>query len=288
VIEKVREPLPMHALLDSDFWSGMLFEEELDQQATMFQPVGGMDRIPYAFAKALGTIVKFNSPVKEIRKAAKGVRIVYSDGEGGATQAIEADYCICCLPLTILQKTTNDFSQRVTSAIAPLKYDAAYKIAWESPRFWEREYHIYGGLSFLTQSPINKVWYPSASLFSEKGILLSGYDFNGDLLKGCATLESKFTASREAVEKLHPGHGQDLQKPLYIAWAQIPYNLGGWISIENLTHGYYEGPYRQLIVPDDRIFFAGDHCSHMVGWQEGAALSAQRAIGMIVERVKQV
>jgi monoamine oxidase len=287
VIEKVREPLPMHALLDSDFWSGMLFEEELDQQATMFQPVGGMDRIPYAFAKALGTIVKFSSPVKEIRKTAKGVRIVYSDGEGGSTQAIEADYCICCLPLTILQKTPNDFSQRVTSAIAPLKYDAAYKIGWESPRFWERDYHIYGGISFLTRSPISKVWYPSASLFSEKGILLSGYDFNGDLLKDYATLGAKFAASRAAVERLHPGHGQDLQKPLYVAWAQIPYNLGGWISIENLTHGYYAGPYRELIVPDDRIFFAGDHCSHMVGWQEGAALSAQRAIGMIVEHMKQ-
>ena len=52
----------MHALLDSDFWSGMLFEEELDQQATMFQPVGGMDRIPYAFAQAMGTIVKTTIP----------------------------------------------------------------------------------------------------------------------------------------------------------------------------------------------------------------------------------
>jgi monoamine oxidase len=40
-------------------------------------------------------------------------------------------------------------------------------------------------------------------------------------------------------------------------------------------------------VPDDRIYFAGDHCSHITGWQEGAALAAQRAVMMIVNRVSQ-
>ena len=46
----------MHTLLDENFWDGILFEEQFEMQATMFQPVGGMDRIPYAFAKALGEI----------------------------------------------------------------------------------------------------------------------------------------------------------------------------------------------------------------------------------------
>ena len=38
-----RDPLPMHALLDADLWNGLLFEDIIDWQATMFQPVGGMD-----------------------------------------------------------------------------------------------------------------------------------------------------------------------------------------------------------------------------------------------------
>lgn len=100
-------------------------------------------------------------------------------------------------------------------------------------------------------------------------------------------MEAKLAASRAAVEKLHPGHGAGLQKPVYVQWGQIPYNLGSWVSIQRLTTDYYVGPYRELIVPDDRIFFAGDHCSHVVGWQEGAALSAQRAISMIVDHMKQ-
>ncbi len=75
----------MHALLDAHFWSGMLFEENLDMQATMFQPVGGMDRIPYAFAKKLGPVVQYGAEVKEIRKTANGVRDRYSQAGDGET-----------------------------------------------------------------------------------------------------------------------------------------------------------------------------------------------------------
>ena len=35
-----------------------------------------------------------------------------------------------------------------------------------------------------------------------------------------------------------------------------------------------------------RFILPGDTASHIVGWQEGAALSARRAVGMIAEKVK--
>src|SRR5205085_1182364 len=57
--EQLRAPLEMRALLDADFWIGILFEEGLDYQATMLQPVGGMDRIPFAFARKLGRVVQY-------------------------------------------------------------------------------------------------------------------------------------------------------------------------------------------------------------------------------------
>src|SRR6185437_1032576 len=43
------DALPMHALLDANLWQGLLTEDMIDWQATMFQPVGGMDQIPRAF-----------------------------------------------------------------------------------------------------------------------------------------------------------------------------------------------------------------------------------------------
>ena len=45
-------------------------------------------------------------------------------------------------------------------------------------------------------------------------------------------------------------------------------------------------PYETLIQPDDKFLFVGDHCSHIVGWQEGAALSAIRAVGILSDKVK--
>ena len=44
--------------------------------------------------------------------------------------------------------------------------------------------------------------------------------------------------------------------------------------------------YETLIEPDGRVIFAGDHVSHIVAWQEGAAVSAIRAVGQVAERVK--
>jgi monoamine oxidase len=293
-IEIPREPLSFSDLLKSQFCRPMLFEEMLDMQPTMFQPVGGMDRIPYAFARALGKVVRYNSPISEIRKTPEGVRVLYRDGESGAIRSMEAPYCICTLPLSILRTIPNDLAPRVKSAIEQVTYDSAYKVAWESRRFWEQDGdEIYGGISALTTGPISMVWYPSAKLMSKRGVLVSGYSMeNWDDFGKLPSYEAKIAASRAAVEKLHPGKSTELEKPIYMSWGKVPYNLGSWVSRgpnypPRNDADYFNGPYREFIVPDDRIYFAGDHCSHIIGWQEGAALAAQRAITMIVSRVNQ-
>src|SRR5215469_9249639 len=81
-------PLSIHELLDANFWGAELYEEAWDWQATMMQPVNGMQQISNAFAKSLGTSVIFNAPVTEIAKTANGVRVSYS--KGGATKTIDA------------------------------------------------------------------------------------------------------------------------------------------------------------------------------------------------------
>lgn len=291
-IEIPRDPLSISDLLRSKFCRPMLFEEVLDMQATMFQPVGGMDRIAYAFAGSLGRVVLYNSPIMEIRKTTGGVRVMYRDGEAGPIRSMEGTYCICALPLTILGKIPNDFAPRVKTAFEQVTYDSAYKVAWESRRFWEQDGDaIYGGISFLASGPIPQVWYPSAKLMSKRGVLISGYAMEnwGDFGK-LPSYEAKIAASRAAVEKLHPGKSKELEKPIYMSWGKVPYTLGSWVSQGPdyppvNESAYYGGPYREFIVPDDRIYFAGDHCSHLIGWQEGAALAAQRVVTMIASRV---
>jgi monoamine oxidase len=282
------KPIDLDTLLDSSFWMGMLFEETFDMQATMFQPKGGMDRIPYAFADKLGPVVKYKAPVKEIRKTAKGVHVTYT--EGGTEKNLDADYCFCALPLSILKTTPNDFSPAHKKVIAECTYEGAYKVAWEARRFWEQDYNLYGGLSFLAQG-CSPVWYPSAKLFSKRGVLVSGYTLEPGTPFYDLTLEQKFAESRASIERLHPGHGRELEKPLYVGWMKVPYNQGSWIGsyspgVMRLTSSFPGPAYETVIQPDGPIYFIGDHASYLIGWQEGAALSAHRAINLLNERVR--
>ena len=282
------QPIDMHTLLDAAFWDGILFEEVFEQQATMFQPIGGMDRIPYAFAKSLGNTIQYNSPVTEIRRTARGVRIAYS--HSGQPRTLEADYCLCGLPLTILKRIPNDFSAPYKQTIADCTYAGAYKIAWESRRFWEQNYNIYGGLEFLSTG-CSPVWLPSANLFAQRGVLVSGYGFDSSPEFDSLSLADKLAASRHSVERLHPGHSNELEKPIYVGWSHIPWNEGSWIN----TYGpgqYWEpdgslgSAYHTLIQPDGPFYFMGDHTTHILGWQEGAALSALRAVQLLSDRIR--
>ena len=299
------KPIDMHTLLDESFWQGMLFDEQFDMQATMFQPVGGMDKIPYAFSKSLGDIVKYSAPVTEIRKTSKGVAVSYK--QNGAAKTIEADYCICTMPLTILRSTPNDFGAAYKKVIEECTYSSAYKIAWESRRFWEQDYNIYGGLEFVNTG-CSPIWFPSAGLFSERGVLVSGYTDESNSLFSKLTVPEKLVESRKSIERLHPGHGKELEKPMYVSWGKIEYNEGSWIRTygpgQQRSPGVQLTPqtgqaqsasaartrsnpgYETLIEPDGPIIFAGDHVSHIVAWQEGAALSGLRAVQQVADRVK--
>ena len=281
----LNQPIDMHTLLDENFWGAIMFEETFDMQATMFQPVGGMDRIAYAFARELGSTVQYNAEVKEIRKAGSGVHIVYA--EGSAAKTLDADYCLCGMPLSILKKTPNDFSAPVKQVIEQCTYASAYKIAWESRRFWEQDFNIYGGLEFARREP-GVVWLPSGGMFSDRGVMVSGYGFDTSSGFGKLSFAEKLDASRVTVEKLHPGHGKELEKPVYVNWGRVPFNLGSWIASYAPGDDSYADTgspaYETIIAGDPPIYFIGDHASHVLGWQEGAALSSLRAIQMIGDR----
>ena len=273
-----KDPLPMHALLDADLWRGLLVEDMIDWQATMFQPIGGMDRIPAAFEKKLGGVIHYGAEVKQIRQSSAGVTVTYINTKTGKPETVTADYCICAMPLSVVKHLDADFSPDVKALLEGVSYDSGYKIAWESPRFWEKKYKIYGGLSYLQQT-VDVVWYPSAAFFSETGIIIGGYSIeNGSPFGKLQNMQAKLDASRAAIEKLHPGHSQYLKNPVYVNWGKIPFNYGSWI------HGRdedYESIYQRVIRPDRRVYFAGDHTSRLIGWQEGAALSAYRTINQI-------
>ena len=173
----------------------------------MFQPIGGMDRIPMAFAQRLDSVIRYDAAVTRIRQSDyRRHGHVQRSSSGAAKQTIAADYCICAMPLTIARTLDADFSAADSRPFSTrCQYDSAYKIAWEAPRFWETEANIYGGISYL-QQPVDLVWYPSARLFSETGILIGGYSL--EFRPGSPPLADVLASTSRCL----PGHyGQWLQ-----------------------------------------------------------------------------
>ena len=283
-------PLPLSDLLSNEQLRSTLFEDQIYMQATMFQPVGGMDQIVAGFERAIRSPMIKNAQVLEIRDTRGGVAVAYRDRVSGARQVVSADFAIVTIPLNVLAKIDTNFAPDIKAAVASVPGDYSNKIGFEAPRFWEKE-QIYGGISFVG-GETNLVWYPSNGLHTERGMLLACYG-SGPRAKAFAQkpLADQIAVAKGVVAGLHPGHETELEKPVVVNWSKIPFNLGPWPAYGGRggQEGRNEDPAYVLLnkEPKGRVYFSGAHLSQMPGWQEGAVLSAHRTIGFIANRVGQ-
>ena len=274
---KARDPLPLSLLLDMDLWNGVIFEDIIDQQATMFQPVGGMDAIPKAFEKRLGKVIQHNCEVTELRRADKGVRVTYLDKKSGKTKTIDAAYCLNTMALPILAKIPADFSPAYKKAIADMYYHESVKVAWQSPRFWEKDDNLYGGISWI-KGPSNMIWYPSGGTFTDQGVLITCYaSGKTGTFMAAMPLQQQFEYTRKIAEGVHPGKSNQLTRPMAINWKKVPYSMGAAPEYE-AGQDYI---FTTLSQPDGPFYFGGDVVSKIGNWQEASLSGTRRAINMI-------
>ncbi len=280
------DPLSMHELLDADLWIAILFDEFIDWHATMLQPVGGMDRIPLAFESRLRAAIHRGAEVQALRSTEQGVSVNYRKRADGETVTLSADYLICTLPFHILAGIDTDFPAAVKTALARVKYDHALKVAFEAPRFWEDQ-QIYGGISYI-KNDTGLIWYPSHGFHGPSGIVVGAYAVGETALRlGELPLDARIAAASASIEQVHPGCSQLLRQGINVSWNKIPYSLGPW------TRGWEGGEdndpadFTLLNAPAGRVYFASANLSQMPGWQEGAVLSAHRAVEMLTTRAAQ-
>src|SRR5471030_126296 len=281
-----RPSLDLKTLLDPKLRGALVFDEIPEFSSTMFQPVCGMDRIPEAFYQRLKQHIRLNAEVVDIQTSEHGSQISYRDRKTGKTQTVSADYAVIGLPLPLLDKVPNNFSAPFQQAIRSAQSDHANKVAWQAPRFWETDFQIYGGLSYLDHET-RGLWYPSDRLNTEQGILVAGYN-TGEGAQNFSrkSLTEQFASSRQAVELLHPGFSAQLKKPVAINWSKIPFSKGPWIVNDEVG----EEAYHLLNQPEGRTFLASDALAHGgVGiWQNSAADSARRTVSLIAQHAQSI
>lgn len=278
---KVIEPLGQDAILDPTLWRALNDDEQYLYQATMLQPVGGMDRIVAALAADVGPdAIRLGTALTELRLRAGGVTAAARTR--GETVNIDADYAVLTLPLPVLSGVSSNLDPEFVRGLQSVRYLSASKVAWQAPRFWEAQ-HIYGGLSYVADD-VQLVWYPSGGFHRPRGVLVGCYN-NGEISERFAAqaLEAQFDASRRAIERLHPGQSEALTRPVAIAWQHMPHSQGGWATWTAENAPFFD----RLREPQGQVYLAGDHVSHLPGWQEGAVLSAHHAVARITERAAQ-
>ncbi|PWB81016.1 MAG: flavin monoamine oxidase [Methylocystaceae bacterium] len=280
------EPLAFDDILRAGLWKALVQGSIQLFQTTLFQPVGGMDRISRAFYREVGDIVRFDAKVVAIRQDENGARVAYEDVRSpGSIHEVSGDWVVCTIPLSILSQIDFDASAKLKAGVAAVPYASAVKIGLQfKRRFWEEDELIFGGVT-STDLPIHQIGYPNSQFLEHrKGVLLGGYIFGGPHAFDFTSLSPQERVRRAVAQgaRIHPQYTQEFETGVSVAWHRSPFTLGclGMWSDEARAERYHD-----LCAIDGRLVLAGEHASLLPAWQEGAALSALDAITRLHKRV---
>ena len=181
------------------------------------------------------------------------------------------------MPFPVLRhvEVLQPFSRAKQRAIRQLHYDASAKIFFQTrSRFWESEDGIYGG-GTVTDLPIRNLYYTDYGKETGRGILLASYTWSEDAQRwGSLTPHERIVQALENVAAIHPKIVSEFEAGASHMWHDDPFAGGAFALFDpgqqTLLHG-------EIIRPEGRIHFAGEHASLYHAWIQGALESGLRA-----------
>jgi monoamine oxidase len=267
-------PLSLTELLGSR--TGYYLDLGFQYQQTMLQVVDGTSRLPEALAARVKDRVIYQAAVRSIRQTGNGVSVTYGDKSGKA-HTLDADYCVCAIPLTVLSTLDTDFSDERKKMIASVQYAAAGKMGLQfKRRFWEEDDQIFGGAS-KTDMEIAQIVYPSSGYLGKKGVLV-GYYLQGQAGRpiGDRTPAERQALALEQGGRIHPQYPAEFESAFSVAWHRVQWSKGSWSNTSAATR-------RALNEPQGRVYLAGDHLN-MNAWMQGAFESGRQVATAIHAR----
>src|SRR6516162_5073419 len=222
------DPYDFSALLQSGFQSRVRSVVAGTMVMPMFQPVGGMDQFPKGFQRKIGDKITFGAEIVSIHQANDNVQVVYKNVKTGAMKTVTADYCVSCLPLTILQRIDVDLKPETMAAVKATAYSPSAKIGLQMKRrFWEEDDQIFGGHMY-SNLPIGDLAYPSWGYFGNKGIILGFYGSGQieDLIK--KPVKDRIEHVLTHAGKVHPQIRTEFETAYCTFWERTPYSMGAY------------------------------------------------------------
>jgi Monoamine oxidase len=245
----------------------------------MQEIAGGMDNLPRAFYEELQDRIRFGAEVHAIDQGTDSVTVHFKTESG--RYSVTGDYAIVAIPFSVLRQieVMTPFSREKQRAIRQLNYSASTKVLFQvRERVWETDDGIFGGAS-ATDLPIRRVNYPTPDPTTARGVLLASYTWGQDALRwGAMDEETRLEEAIEDVSKLHPRIRDVYEVGTSHAWYDDRWANGAFALFEV---GQQTALQADIVRPEGRIHFAGEHCSLYHAWIQGAlesGLNAARAI----------
>ncbi len=166
------------------------------------------------------------------------------------------------------------FSRAKQRAIRQLHYDASAKILFQCRRrFWEEEDGIFGG-GTITDLPIRNLYYPDHGRETGRGVLLASYTWSEDAQRwGSLSPVDRIGQALENVAVIHPQIREEFEVGASQMWHDDEFAGGAYALFDP---GQQTLLYEQIIAPEGRIYFAGEHASLAHAWIQGAIESGLR------------
>ncbi len=245
----------------------------------MQEIVGGTDGLPNAFYAELSDRIRFGAEVHEIHQDTDSVTVHFKT-EAGRYSAT-GDYAIVTLPFSVLRQVEvlTPFSREKQRAIRQLNYSASTKVLFQvRERIWETDDGIYGGAT-VTDLPIRRMNYPTPDPTTSRGMLLASYTWDQDAARwGAMDEETRLEEALDDVAKIHPRIRDVYEVGASHAWYDDRFANGAFALFEA---GQQTQLQADIVKPEGRIHFAGEHCSLYHAWIQGgleSGLNAARAI----------
>jgi monoamine oxidase len=261
------------AVMNSSFLE--LFREDAGGYYTnMVEIQGGTDRLPYAFLPELKENIRFGAKMVAIDQTPDEVIIHYRTAAGRLEE--KGDYAIITAPFPVLRhvEILKPFSRAKQRAIRQLHYDASAKILFQCKRrFWEEDDGIYGG-GTITDLPIRNLYYPDHGRETGRGVILASYTWSEDAQRwGSLSPQDRIEQALENVAQIHPQITQEFEVGDSWMWHDDEFAGGAFALFDP---GQQTLLHEEIIKPEGRIYFAGEHASLYHAWIQGAIESGLR------------
>jgi monoamine oxidase len=223
---------------------------------------GGNEKLPQAFARALGGCIRKNCPVTYIRHAESSVAV--SARENAREAQFEADYLVCCMNAVMLRAipVAPAWPESKRFAIANMPYTVETRPIFQSrTKFWRRD--SFSGNMEFGHPQLGPLWPMAQEVPTARGVMI-----------GTAQGGVSAAAAYDVFKRYYPGKSADIDHIMAVDWLHDKWAMA--CQAAEYRPGQLKKFWPASIQPVGRVYFAGAYCDNMNWGMEAATRSAHR------------